>query len=121
MGFAILAAIVGTSLWVYVDAKWIGIYRTGEPCRIYQLSLDMEPVDWLISCVLLWVVAFPAYLVKRPQFIKKFHQARSRMSPPPVEPIEYFYDQLRNLSRLRQQGLITDKEFNLKRKQVLGL
>jgi len=121
MGFAILAAIVGTSLWVYFDAKWIGVYRTGKPRRVLQLSLDMEPVDWLISCVLLWVVAFPAYLIKRPKFIKKFHQTRSNFTPPPVEPVEYFYDQLRNLSKLRQQGLITDKEFNMKRKEVLGL
>jgi hypothetical protein len=121
MGFAILAAIVGTSFWVYFDAKWLGVYRTGEPCRILQLSLDMEPVDWLISCVLLWVVAFPAYLVKRPQFMKKFHKTRLNSPPPPIEPVEYFYDQLRNLSKLRQEGVITDQEFNLKRKEVLGL
>src|SRR5262249_58105542 len=100
--FAILPLFVGTSLWVYFDARGIGIYRTGEPCRIFQLSLDMEPVDWLISCVLLWVVAFPAYLVKRPEFIKKFHQTRSDSTTPPVEPVEYFYDQLRTLSKLRQ-------------------
>ena len=121
MGFAILTAIIGTSLWVYFDAKWIGIYRTGEPRRILQLSLDMEPVDWLISCMLLWVVAFPAYLVKRPGFIKRFHRARSSLAPPRVEPVEYFYEELRDLSKLRQQGRITDKECNLKRKEVLGL
>jgi hypothetical protein len=121
MEFAILAGIVGSSLWVYFDAKWIGIYRTGEPCSMFQLSLDMEPVDWLISCVLLWVVAFPAYLLKRPRFIKTFHKNRPNSTLTPVEPVEYFYDQLRNLSKLRQQGLITDKECNLKRKEVLGL
>jgi hypothetical protein len=121
MGFVILASIIGTSLWVYFDAKWIGIYRTGEPHRIFELSLDMEPVDWLISCVLLWLVAFPAYLLKRPGFIKKFHRTHSSLTPPPVEPVEYFYEQLRNLSKLRQQGLITEKEFSLKRKEVLGL
>lgn len=120
MGFAFLAAIIGTSLWVYFDAKWIGVYRTGEPHKLWQLSLDMEPVDWLISCVLLWGVAFPAYLVKRPGFIKRFHKKRTR-STPPTEPVEYFYEQLRTLSKLRQQGLITDKEFSLKRKEVLGL
>jgi hypothetical protein len=121
MGFAILASIIGTSLWVYFDARWIGVYRTGEPHKVFQLSLDMEPVDWLISCLLLWVVAFPAYLLKRPGFIKQFPKSRARSTPPPVEPVEYFYEQLRNLSKLRQEGHITEKEFSLKRKEVLGL
>jgi len=121
MGFVIIASIIGTSLWVYFDAKWIGIYRTDEPRSFLQFSLDMEPVDWLISCVLLWIVAFPAYLVTRPGFIRKFHRTRAHSVQPPIEPVEYFYDQLRNLSKLRQQGLITEKEFTLKRKEVLGL
>lgn len=120
MGFVILALIIGTSVWVYFDAKWIGIYQTGERRRPLQLSLDMEPVDWLISCLLIWLVAFPAYVVKRPNFIKRFQNAR-RSPRPPVEPVEYFYEQLRNLSKARQEGLITEKEFSLKRKEVLGL
>ena len=121
MGFVILAAIVGTSLWVYFDARWIGVCSTGAPRRLLKLSLDMEPVDWLISCLLLWAIAFPAYVIKRPEFKRKFRQMRARTVPPPVAPVEYFYEQLQNLSKLRQQGLITDKEFSLKRKEVLGL
>ena len=121
MGFAILAVIIGSSLWVYFDAKWLGVYRTDKPRRLLQLSLDMEPVDWLISCVLLWVVAFPAYLLKRPEFVQEFQKGRARSVPPPVESVEYFYEQLRDLSKLRQQGLITEKEVSLKRREVLGL
>ena len=121
MGIVILAAIVATSLWVYLDARWIGVYCTGEPRRLLHLSLDMEPVDWLISCLLLWAIAFPAYLCKRREFLKRFHQMRSPKTSPPVAPVEYFYEQLQNLSKLRKQGLITDKEASLKRKEVLGL
>lgn len=121
MGFVILAAIVCTSLWVYFDARWLRVGPTGAPRNLLRLSLDMEPVDWLISCLLLWLIAFPAYLVKRPKFIKNFQRARSRVAPPPVAPVEYFYEQLRNLSKLRKEGLITEKECDLKRKEVLGL
>jgi len=57
--------IIVTSLWVFFDAKRIGI-KKGQITGIANLG----PGGWLIACLLLWVVAFPIYVVKRPQFIR---------------------------------------------------
>lgn len=62
METVIILAVVGTSIWVFMDAKAIGIVpgqRSG--------FLDMGPASWFLCCLLLWIVAFPAYLVIRGQ------------------------------------------------------
>ncbi|HET7461499.1 MAG TPA: hypothetical protein VFJ82_09620 [Longimicrobium sp.] len=49
--------VIGTSLWVYFDAKKLdlGRYRTGL----------MNPEVVTIGCFLLWIIAFPWYLSAR--------------------------------------------------------
>lgn len=121
MAYIVLISIIGSSLWVYIDALRIGVHKTGDAPKTLRLHVDMEPVDWLISCLLLWAIAFPVYLFKRRGFIKRFCPLRSRSILPPSEPVEYFYEQLRNLSRLKSEGRISDEEFCLRRREVLGL
>ena len=48
-----------------LDAKKIGV-RKGQVKGIANLG----PGAWFIVCLFLWVLAFPMYLVKRPEFIK---------------------------------------------------
>jgi len=55
-------AILVTSIWVFIDAKRIGV-RKGQ---VKGLA-DLGPAGWLFACLLLWVVAFPLYLIKRPE------------------------------------------------------
>jgi len=59
----LLIVYVITSLWVIFDAKTIGIKRG----QIKGLG-GMGPWGWFFSCLLLWIVAFPFYLAKRPEF-----------------------------------------------------
>jgi hypothetical protein len=52
-GLFILLVVVATTIWVGVDASkrdWRGGSGTAT---------------WVIGCILLWIVAFPMYLVKR--------------------------------------------------------
>lgn len=53
--------VIVTSIWVFVDARKIGV-RKGLVTGL----ADLSPAGWLVACLLLWVVAFPLYLVKRP-------------------------------------------------------
>lgn len=121
MELAIIALILSSSIWVYFDANKLGVRATGEKPKRFRFHADMEPVDWAVAFLLLWFIAFPAYLVLRRGYAKKFKQLRSCAALPPREPVEYFYEQIRNLSKLKSKGLITEEEFSLKRKEVLGL
>ena len=55
--------IIGTSIWVLVDAKTIGV-KKGQITGI----ANMGPVSWFFGCLFLWILAFPLYLAKRPEF-----------------------------------------------------
>jgi len=121
MPLLIVALVISTSIWVYFDATKLRVCANDQKPKWFQLRADMEPVDWVVSFLLVWFVAFPAYLLMRPGYVKKSRQIRSREVLPPTEPVEYFYEQIRNLSKLKSQGLITEEEFSLRRKEVLGL
>jgi hypothetical protein len=56
--------ILGIDLWVYADAKRCA--EAGAPVvfRMGTVVVD-TPVMWFLSCLVLWVVAFPIYLVSR--------------------------------------------------------
>ena len=57
--------VIGTSIWVWMDAKSIGV-KKGQ----VQGLADLGPTGWLFACLLLWIVAFPIYLAKRDEFKK---------------------------------------------------
>ena len=57
--------IIISSIWVFVDAQKIGV-KKGQIKGV----CDMGPAMWLLVSLLLWIIAFPAYLIKRPEFIK---------------------------------------------------
>src|SRR4051794_34610880 len=101
MPIIIAALILSTSIWVYLDASRLGVRATGKKPRWFRFHADMKPVDWVISFLLLWCVAFPAYLVLRPGYVKQAKQLRLGRALPPRAPVEYFYEQIRNLSRLK--------------------
>ncbi len=52
LSILILFVVIGTTIWVYFDAK----------------SLGESPGGWLVGCILLWIVVFPIYLAKRKTF-----------------------------------------------------
>ena len=57
--------IVLTSLAVLVDAKQLGIRKGQLPG-----FTDLGPWGWFVACLLLWVVAFPLYLLRRGAYQK---------------------------------------------------
>lgn len=58
--------VIGTSIWVAFDAQKIGIKRG----QLGGGILDMGCWGWFFLCLLLWIVGFPLYLIKRPEYIK---------------------------------------------------
>lgn len=55
--------VIASSIWVFIDAKQIGI-RKGQMPGLF----DADPVLWAAATFLLWIVVFPAYLVKRGEY-----------------------------------------------------
>jgi hypothetical protein len=56
--------VIGTSIWVLVDASNLGV-RSGA---LGGGFVDIGVVGWFVCCLLLWIVAFPAYLITRPRY-----------------------------------------------------
>jgi hypothetical protein len=55
--------LMATCIWVYVDAKRIGV-KKGQIKGI----LNMGPTGWLLASLFLWIIAFPCYLAKRGEY-----------------------------------------------------
>ena len=62
MGLFFWIIVIVSSIWVYVDAKAIGAKR-----GLMKGFFDLSPVAWFFCSLLLWIIAFPAYLLKRGQ------------------------------------------------------
>ena len=60
-----LLIIAGSSIWVYFDAKAIGV-RKG----LIKGFTDMGPGGWFFASLLVWIVGFPAYLATRGKYKK---------------------------------------------------
>ena len=92
--------VLGTAIWAGIDASQLGARRG----VLGGGFLDMGPVAWFFAVWLLWIIAFPCYLVARPRLVAVRdasayrqvpaapygygvpvgHQAFS--SPPPAQP-----------------------------------
>lgn len=70
----ILLLVIGTSMWVAADASALAGRGTG---KVGGTSTAV----WVIGCLLLWIIAFPFYLVQRSTFL-----AGHRPPPPPAFP-----------------------------------
>ena len=67
MGTMIILIVIGTSVWVVFDAEAIGVKRG----QIKGLA-NMGPVGWLLTCLGMWIIAFPLYLAKRNEFRRRY-------------------------------------------------
>ena len=65
-----LIIVIATSIWVLIDAKTLGV-KKGQ----IQGMGDMGPWSWFFACLFLWIIGFPFYLAKRPEY-KKIMGAR---------------------------------------------
>lgn len=55
--------VIVTSGWVWIDAKSLGLQRGTS-----RGTFDMDPPAWFLACLLIWIVYFPAYLLKRRRY-----------------------------------------------------
>jgi len=60
MASLILLVVIGTSIWVAIDASNLGAPRD----RNLGVA-GSSPIAWLLACLLFWIVFFPLYLAKR--------------------------------------------------------
>ena len=108
MDALILLVVIGTSIWVLVDAKSIGVKKG----QITGLG-NMGPWGWFFACLLLWIVGFPMYLIKRGEFKKANASSVGVQGVNGLEALE-------KLGELRAKAVITDEEFAKKKQQVLA-
>ena len=170
--------VIPTSIWVYFDAKKIGVKKHAEEMTIFNTG----PVGWMFWCLGFWIFAFPTYLFKREGFKKRcgvklvqseyhpsenvitakqmsdinFHcphcqqsltvdksaasmtlacptcgqeitvpqppqiqfSTRPTMPPPNIQDLD---QQLRGLAKLKDEGIISQEDFDKKKKSLLGV
>lgn len=63
----IVLIIIVTSLWVLFDAKKLMKNIPMEE-RKKITGLANKPWQWFLGSLLLWIVCFPLYLIKRPKY-----------------------------------------------------
>lgn len=110
--------VLGSSIWVYTDAKSIGAKR-GQLKGV----CDMGPFGWFVVSLGIWIIGFPMYLASRPELKRINHKASLPAAPSAGRPQQAldFDEQLRKLAKLKAEGLVSEEEFEHKRKQILGL
>ena len=62
MNFVMGLVVLGSAIWMAVDASQLGYDK-----RDIKGIAAMGPIGWFFCGWLLWIVAFPLYLVKRPE------------------------------------------------------
>lgn len=104
----VLSLIVwGTSIWVLVDAKSIGVKKG----QIKGIG-NMGPWAWFFCCLLLWIIGFPFYLVKRGEFKRVNSGQSNSMSNDSI-------GQLEKLAEMKEKGILTEEEFTTKKQGLL--
>jgi hypothetical protein len=113
--------VLGSSIWVLVDAKNIGVKKGLIPG-----IGNIGPWGWFFATLLLWIIGFPMYLYYRGKFKLAVAEANGVVSPrsgsgKTAEAERSAIGDLEKLAALKEKGIITDSEFQAKKKQLLGL
>jgi len=59
IGVAVVLAVLGSSIWVLIDAQLLGLKRE------HAGLLSNSPTMWFVGCLGFWIVVFPLHLVAR--------------------------------------------------------
>jgi len=104
----IFLIVIGTSIWVVVDAKTIGVKKG----QIKGMG-DMGPWTWFFACLLFWIVCFPFYLAKRGEFKRVNSGQSNSVNNDSLSQIE-------KLAEMKEKGILTAEEFDSKKRELLG-
>jgi hypothetical protein len=100
--------VLGTSVWMLIDATRLGV-RKG----MIKGFFNMGPAGWFLSSLVLWIVAFPAYLVKRDEYKRVIAGNAGKGADGALVQVE-------KLADLKTRGIITEEEFQTKKRQLLS-
>lgn len=75
MGNLIYLPVLASAVWVAIDSS-----RLGYDKRDLTGIAAMGPVGWTLCVLLIWIVGFPLYLVKRPH-LKAMGEWRRQVGP----------------------------------------
>lgn len=105
------SVVVGTSLWVLIDSRNIGI-KKGTTKGFF----NMGPTGWFFACLLCWIAAFPAYLLTRREHQRATaanEQAGSIQEPD-------LMSQLGAITALSTQGLLAPEDFQTQERELVS-
>ncbi len=105
------SVVLGTSLWVLIDSRKIGI-KKGTTKGFF----NMGPTGWFFACLLCWIAAFPAYLVKRHEH--KRATAANEQAGSVQEPD--LMSQLGALTDLSTQGLLAPEDLQTQKRELVS-
>ena len=103
--------VFGTSLWVLIDSRNIGI-KKGTTKGFF----NMGPTEWFFSCLLCWIAAFPAYLVKRREHERA---AAANGQAGSIQGTDLL-SQLGALTDLSKQGLLAAEELRTNKLELVS-
>src|SRR5688572_26315386 len=115
MAGLVFLIVLGTSIWVLVDANSLGFGKR----QMQKGKVDASPWVWFLGCLALWIVVFPFYLVKRGRY-KRLDSGTAPVSSVPVlATLSDSITQLERLSQLKDKGIISEDEFLAKKRVLL--
>jgi hypothetical protein len=113
----IIIIVLGTSIWVGTDARRIGA-KKGQLKGV----CDMGPAGWFFACLMIWIVAFPMYLANRAELKRINGQSSQPVAASVASPeAQDFEVQLMKLARLKESGVLSQEEFDAKKKAILNI
>lgn len=108
MDVLIFIIVIGTSIWVFIDAKSLNL-----PKKDATGFWAMGPIGWLVACFLIWIIAFPVYLVKRSDW-KNMTDTDSNEKGESDS-----LTKLEKLGEMKEKGILTEEEFNKQKSSLL--
>ncbi|MFI7589251.1 hypothetical protein ACIB24_19470 [Spongisporangium articulatum] len=75
---------LGCAIWVAFDS----VQLRAERGRLGGGLLDQGPIAWSLSVLLVWLIAFPCYLLTRPRLVRAQHREQwERWQRPAYAPV----------------------------------
>jgi hypothetical protein len=117
-----LLIVIASGIFVYFDAKSIGVHK-----GLIGGFFDLGVGGWTAVTLLLWIIGFPSYLIKRGALKEAAKRERAvtdaqtttAASPPPGISASAI-DALEKLAVLRDRGVLTSEEFEKKKREILA-